>query len=162
MTVIRAGTAGPPVDPFGGYFAPNSPAGEPHGVADLASARSWFEYLRWGFEEDLYTYQQPVQHRTGTRVTVAGREMLMMSSYDYLGLIGHPTVNAAASRAVREHGTGAGGSGCSRVRTGLTEFFRLDVSRKLDPSKRGELGQFFTPLATARVMASMVTTIKTR
>lgn len=44
----------------------------------------------------------------------------------------------------------------------LTEFFRLDVSRKLDPSKRGELGQFFTPLATARVMASMVTTIKTR
>ena len=132
MTAIRAGTAGPPVDPFGGYFARNSSAGEPHGVVDLASARSWFDYLRWGFEEDLYTYQQPVQHRTGTRVTVAGREMLMMSSYDYLGLIGHPTVNAAARLAVREHGTGAGGV---RMLTGTHELhlkLERDIARFKD------------------------------
>ena len=35
------------------------------------------------------------------------------------------------------------------------EFFRLDVSRKLDPERRAELGQFFTPAPTARLMASM-------
>src|SRR5207302_1126889 len=31
---------------------------------------------------------------------------------------------------------------------------RLEVSRKLGPKRRGEMGQFFTPLSTARLMAS--------
>lgn len=35
------------------------------------------------------------------------------------------------------------------------DFFRLDASRKLDPQRRSELGQFMTPPATARLMASM-------
>lgn len=36
-----------------------------------------------------------------------------------------------------------------------TDFFRLDVSRRLDPERRAEMGQFFTPAPTARLMASM-------
>lgn len=35
------------------------------------------------------------------------------------------------------------------------EFFRLDANRKLDPERRSEFGQFMTPPATARLMASM-------
>lgn len=35
------------------------------------------------------------------------------------------------------------------------DFFRLDVSRRLDPDRRAEMGQFFTPAPTARLMASM-------
>ena len=35
------------------------------------------------------------------------------------------------------------------------DFFRLDANRKLDPERRSALGQFMTPLATARLMASM-------
>ncbi len=35
------------------------------------------------------------------------------------------------------------------------DFFRLDANRKLDPERRSELGQFMTPPATARLMASM-------
>lgn len=35
------------------------------------------------------------------------------------------------------------------------EFLRLDANRKLDYSRRSELGQFMTPPATARLMASM-------
>lgn len=35
------------------------------------------------------------------------------------------------------------------------EFYRLDANRKLDPERRSELGQFMTPSATARLMASM-------
>jgi hypothetical protein len=35
------------------------------------------------------------------------------------------------------------------------EFFRLDANRKLDPERRSELGQFMTPSATSRLMASM-------
>lgn len=35
------------------------------------------------------------------------------------------------------------------------DFFRLDANRKLDPKRRSTLGQFMTPPATARLMASM-------
>lgn len=35
------------------------------------------------------------------------------------------------------------------------DFFRLDASRKLKPSRRSDLGQFMTPPATARLMASL-------
>jgi adenine-specific DNA-methyltransferase len=35
------------------------------------------------------------------------------------------------------------------------DFFRLDANRKLEPGRRSELGQFMTPPATARLMASM-------
>ncbi len=35
------------------------------------------------------------------------------------------------------------------------DFFRLDANRKLDPDRRSDLGQFMTPPATARLMASM-------
>jgi len=35
------------------------------------------------------------------------------------------------------------------------DFFRLDANRKLAPDRRSVLGQFMTPPATARLMASM-------
>src|SRR4051812_24151386 len=35
------------------------------------------------------------------------------------------------------------------------DFFRLDANRRLDPNNRSSLGQFMTPPATARLMASM-------
>src|SRR5260370_13791856 len=38
------------------------------------------------------------------------------------------------------------------------DFFRLDANRKLDPERRSALGQFMTPPATARLMASMFET----
>jgi adenine-specific DNA-methyltransferase len=35
------------------------------------------------------------------------------------------------------------------------DFFRVDSNRKLDPERRSDFGQFMTPTATARLMASM-------
>ncbi len=35
------------------------------------------------------------------------------------------------------------------------DLYRLEVSRKLDPGKRGEMGQYLTPLPVARFMASL-------
>lgn len=35
------------------------------------------------------------------------------------------------------------------------DFFRLDANRKIDPEQRSGLGQFMTPPATAKLMASM-------
>ncbi len=59
---------------------------------------------------DLYFYNQPIsEFRGGARVMVNGREMGMFASYSYLGLIGHPKINAAARQAVDQYGTGTHG-----------------------------------------------------
>ncbi len=61
-------------------------------------------------DADLYFYNQPVSElRGGARVLVNGREMGMFASYSYLGLIGHPRINAAAKAAVDQFGTGTHG-----------------------------------------------------
>ncbi len=66
-----------------------------------------YNYLR---ENDLYFYNQPVSElRGGAKVLVNGREMGMYASYSYLGLIGHPRINAAAKAAVDKYGTGTNG-----------------------------------------------------
>ena len=61
-------------------------------------------------EADLYFYNQPISElRGGARVLVNGREMGMYASYSYLGLVGHPRINAAAKQAVDRYGTGTHG-----------------------------------------------------
>lgn len=67
-----------------------------------------------------YFYLQPTVGRTNHRVTMAdGREMIQLASYSYLGLIGHPRIEAAAIEAIEEYGTGAGGV---RLLTGTTDL----------------------------------------
>jgi 8-amino-7-oxononanoate synthase len=59
---------------------------------------------------DLYFYNQPIEEiRGGAKVLVHGREMGMYASYSYLGLIGHPRINAAAKKAVDKFGTATNG-----------------------------------------------------
>lgn len=61
-------------------------------------------------EAGLYFYNQPISElRGGARVLVNGREMGMYASYSYLGLVGHPRINAAAKQAVDKYGTGTHG-----------------------------------------------------
>jgi len=60
--------------------------------------------------QDLYFYNQPISElRGGARVLVNGREMGMFASYSYLGLVGHPKINAAARDAIDRYGTGTHG-----------------------------------------------------
>jgi glycine C-acetyltransferase len=75
---------------------------------------------------DLYFYNQPIsEFRGGSRVLVNGREMGMYASYSYLGLIGHPRINAAAKAAIDNFGTGTHGvrslAGTLSVHHGLEE-----------------------------------------
>lgn len=57
----------------------------------------------------LYFYLQPIEALNGARVTVGGREMLMFASYCYLGLLGHPRIDAAAQAAIARFGSGTHG-----------------------------------------------------
>ncbi len=75
---------------------------------------------------DLYYYNLPVEEiKGGARVVVKGREMGMYASYSYLGLIGHPRINAAAKAAVDKYGTGTNGvrllAGTLKLHTELEE-----------------------------------------
>ena len=77
-------------------------------------------------ENDLYFYNQPVEEiKGGARVIVNGREMGMYASYGYLGLLGHPRINAAAKAAVDKFGTGTHGvrtlAGSLTIHTELEE-----------------------------------------
>jgi 8-amino-7-oxononanoate synthase len=61
-------------------------------------------------EAGLYFYNQPISEILGgARVLVKGRVMDMYASYSYLGLVGHPRINAAAKAAVDRYGTGTHG-----------------------------------------------------
>src|SRR4030042_7063550 len=64
-----------------------------------------------GLKRDgLYFYNQPTSElKGGARVVVNGREMGMFASYSYLGLVGHPRINAAAKAAIEHYGTGTHG-----------------------------------------------------
>lgn len=69
---------------------------------------------------DRYFYLQATVGKTNHRVTMKDdREMVMLASYSYLGLIGHPRIEEAAKRAIDEYGTGAGGV---RLLTGTTDL----------------------------------------
>ena len=114
--------AGPsPANPFDDFFRGPVWKPRPGSLLDIPNARSWFEALDRAVRSDHYTFQQPVLNRSGPRLRVGGRHMLQMSSYDYLGLLGHPDIEAAAVDAVHAYGTGTGGV---RLLAGTTELHR--------------------------------------
>ena len=75
-------------------------------LIDSPAARRVLNSVEWGIRNDLYTYQQPLDGVSGPHVQRNGRSFLLLSSYDYLGLIGHPEVDSAAIAAIKQHGTG--------------------------------------------------------
>jgi glycine C-acetyltransferase len=56
-----------------------------------------------------YCYQRVIEHQDGAWVTVGGRRLLMLASYGYLGLLGHPKIAAASQEAAATLGTGSHG-----------------------------------------------------
>jgi glycine C-acetyltransferase len=66
--------------------------------------------VEWGKKKGLYFYLEAIEALHNGRVTVREHgEMIMLSSYSYLGLIGHPRINAAAKEAIDHFSTGTHG-----------------------------------------------------
>ncbi len=59
---------------------------------------------------DMYPYFTPIEAVSGNRVMVNGREMIMVGSNNYLGLIDHPKVKQAAQAAIDRYGVATCGS----------------------------------------------------
>ena len=149
--VRNRGTGSPILDPFHGYFDREAPV--PEGL-DPARSRPWFDLLGWGVPLGLYTYQRTLEARSGARVRVGGRDLLMMSSYDYLGLIGHSKIEAAALEAIRAFGTGTGGV---RFLTGTNQLHH-ELERRFAEFKGTERAIVFSSgyLANVGVVSALV------
>jgi glycine C-acetyltransferase len=94
---------------FDGFFAAgNRRSYSKENLLD-ARARRVFEMAEAACEAGVYPYQVALEGRSGPWVRVEGREMLSLSAYDYLGLIGDPRVDEAAREAITRYGTGTGG-----------------------------------------------------
>jgi 8-amino-7-oxononanoate synthase len=142
-----------PIDPFGGFFDDGlMPYGK--GLLDSTTARRWFDVIVWGLQSDLYTYQQPYGSRGGPRVELEGHTFIQASSYDYLGLIGHREIEAAALDAVRRFGTGTGGV---RFLTG-TNVLHCELEAEVARMKGTDAAAVFTSgyLATLGAITALL------
>jgi len=125
----------------------------PSGLVPARKGDPLFEELSWGYANRTYPYQKTIAGRSGPRVRVNGRELLMLSSYDYLGLVGHPHIQAAAMQALSTHGTSSGGV---RLLTGTAAVHR-DLDLALARFKGTEAAVSFgsTYLANLGVVTSL-------
>jgi len=142
-------------DPFEGYFTRISEwQTDKDSLLDTPSAYQWLGIINWGIRNNLYSYQQPFQSKSGLKVTLNGNEYLMVSSYDYLGLIGHPLVEAAAASAIYKYGTGTGGV---RLLTGSTELHK-NFENELAEFKGTEASMTFTSgyIANIAIISSLL------
>ena len=55
-------------------------------------------------ELGFYPYFTPIQAATGNRVKVDGKDLIMVGSNNYLGLLDHPDVMKAAQAAIDKYG----------------------------------------------------------
>jgi 8-amino-7-oxononanoate synthase len=58
----------------------------------------------------LYPYFTPIEEVHGNRVKVRGKDMIMVGSNNYLGLMDHPAVKEAAKKAIDKYGVATCGS----------------------------------------------------
>lgn len=87
-----------------------------------------------------YAYFEPIASAQEPEVKVGRRRMIMIGSNNYLGLTTHPKVVAAAAEAIRQYGTGCGGS---RFLNGTLDLHEA-VERKLARFKGKEAALLFS------------------
>ncbi len=110
-----------------------------------------FEYLQEEMDRlrERSSFHQLVEiaSEQSGRVQIGGREVIQLSSNNYLGLTTHPKMKAAAFRAIEKLGTGTGS-----VRTIAGTFsMHVELERKLAAFKHTEASLVFQSGFTANV-----------
>lgn len=71
-----------------------------------------FEYLQEELdemkEEGVFRELIPLESKQGSKVTIKDKEVIQLSSNNYLGLTDHPKLKKAAEKAVEQYGVGTG------------------------------------------------------
>lgn len=78
-------------------------------------------------ENGLYFFEPEISQHDGAWVVADGKRMLMLGSYEYLGLLGHPHLKKTAIDAINEFGTGHHGV---RLLAGTTTI-HIELEAKL-------------------------------
>lgn len=92
-------------------------------------------------EAGRYFFQEVVEELHGARVLVRGRgEMLMLSSYSYLGLLRHPEIEQAAKEAIERFSTGVHGV---QLLAGTTAL-HVTLQRTIADFKQAEAAAVFS------------------
>ncbi|MFO0915160.1 MAG: aminotransferase class I/II-fold pyridoxal phosphate-dependent enzyme [Pirellulales bacterium] len=72
-------------------------------------------------KQGMYFFETVISEHDGAWVVADGRRMLMLSSYEYLGLLGHRHLQVAISEALEQFGTGHHGA---RLLVGTTSVHK--------------------------------------
>jgi len=88
----------------------------------------------------VYPFFHPMQSAPGDEVVVDGRKCIMIGSNNYLGLVNHPKVKEAASKAALEYGSGCTGS---RFLNGTLEL-HLELEDRLAKFMKKEAALVFS------------------
>lgn len=91
-------------------------------------------------ESDMYPYFNPIQEVNGNIVKVNGKEMIMVGSNNYLGLVNHPKVMKAAQEAVDRYGVATCGS---RFLNGTLDI-HVELERRLGKFMKKEAALAFS------------------
>jgi glycine C-acetyltransferase len=125
---------------FDGYFKPGRQWSFKKNDLLDTRARRIFETTAMACNADAYPFHMPLEAKAGPCVQADGHSMLMMSSYDYLGLIGHPRIDRAAMEAIKRYGTSTSGA---RLLTGTLDIHE-QVERDLAEFKGTEAALTFS------------------
>ena len=111
--------------PFTQQFSAEQPASQPAENNSSADPLERYALMNRRInslkEQDLYFFEPEISEHDGAWVTANGQRMLMLGSYEYLGLLGHPHLKETAIAAIQKFGTGHHGV---RLLAGTTTIHR--------------------------------------
>lgn len=121
-----------PADPFNGYF--DDKANQKIDLLPILQknrmAYRWLNDINETIHSGLYTFHQATQGTSNGYTRINNRDMYQLSSYDYLGLNGHPEIEMAVLEAVHQYGTSTGGA---RLLSGSIDLHKT-IERKIASS----------------------------
>ena len=125
----------------------------PDPLLNFTSADYWLRLLEDAHSRDIYPYQLPLSSRQGNHVESNSHKYLLVSAYDYLGLLGHPAINHAAMEAIKRFGTGTAGV---RLLTGTLDLHVLLENAIADFTKKEAAITFFFWLCSKSLTAGCI------